>query len=688
MIILSNPTSAAFSMALEIKKSLLQGFNSFKHLKHVHARLLRLGLDQDYYLVNMFLRQGLHFGDTHYSRLVFEQAREPNIFLWNTMIRGLVSNECFYDATEYYCLMRREGFSPNCFTFPFVLKACARLLDFQLGVKIHTLVVKEGFDEDVYVKTSLLCLYASCGYLGHARKVFDDIPDKNVVSWTAIISGYIGVGQYREAIDMFRMFLEMSLRPDSFTIVKVLSACTQLGDLRSGEWIDGYMAEIGMGRNIFVATSLVDMYAKCGNMEKARSVFDGMVEKDIVTWSTMIQNYALNGLPKEALDLFFQMQRENLEPDRYAMVGVLSACGRLGALGLGDWASQMMDRNEFLANAILGTALIDMYAKCGSMVQGWEVFKGMKEKDRVVWNAIISGLAMNGHVKAAFGLFGQIEKIGIQPDGNTFIGLLCGCTHAGLVDDGRRYFDSMNRVFSLTPTIEHYGCMVDLLGRAGLLDEAHQLIKGMPMEANAIVWGALLSGCRLHRDTVLAEHVLMKLIELEPWNSGNYVLLSNIYSASHRWDKAAKLRSRMNDNGIQKIPGCSWIEVDGVVHEFRVGDKSHPLTKQIYAKLEELAMKLKAAGYVPSTDFVLFDIEEEEKEHFLGCHSEKLAIAFGLISTSPKDVIRVVKNLRVCGDCHDAIKLISRFTGREVIVRDNNRFHSFIDGSCSCRDYW
>jgi hypothetical protein len=230
--------------------------------------------------------------------------------------------------------------------------------------------------------------------------------------------------------------------------------------------------------------------------------------------------------------------------------------------------------------------------------------------------------------------------------------------------------------------------MVDLLGRAGLLDEAHQLIKGMPMEANAIVWGALLSGCRLHRDTVLAEHVLMKLIELEPWNSGNYVLLSNIYSASHRWDKAAKLRSRMNDNGIQKIPGCSWIEVDGVVHEFRVGDKSHPLTKQIYAKLEELAMKLKAAGYVPSTDFVLFDIEEEEKEHFLGCHSEKLAIAFGLISTSPKDVIRVVKNLRVCGDCHDAIKLISRFTGREVIVRDNNRFHSFIDGSCSCRDYW
>ncbi|KAB1225390.1 hypothetical protein CJ030_MR1G015670 [Morella rubra] len=688
MTIFSNPTSSTISKALEIKRSLLQGFNSFKHLKYVHAHLLRLGLDQDNYLLNMFLRHGLHFGETYYTRLVFEQAREPNIFLWNTMIRGLVSNDCFHDAIEYYGLMRREGYLPNCFTFPFVLKACARLLDFQLGVEIHTLVVKEGFDDDVYVKTSLLCLYASCGFLGYARKVFEDIPEKNVVSWTAIISGYIGVCQYREAIDMFRMLVEMDLRPDSFTIVKVLSACTQLGDLRSGEWINGYMAEIGMGRNLFVATSLVDMYAKCGNMEKARYVFDRMEEKDIVTWSTMIQTYALNGLPKEALDLFFQMQREKLEPDRYAMVGVLSACARLGALDLGIWASELMDREEFLSNPVLGTALIDMYAKCGSVAQGWEVFNGMKEKDRVVWNAIISGLSMNGHVKAAIGLFGQMEKTGIQPDGNTFIGILCGCTHAGLVNEGRRYFNSMNRVFSLTPTIEHYGCMVDLLGRAGLLGEAHQLIKSMPMEANAIVWGALLSGCRLHRDTKLAEIVLKKLIELEPWNSGNYVLLSNVYSASHRWEEAEKLRSSMNERGIQKIPGCSWIEVDGVVHEFLVGDKSHPLSQKIYAKLDELGMELKAAGYVPSTDFVLFDIEEEEKEHFLGCHSEKLAIAFGLISTSPNDIIRVVKNLRVCGDCHEAIKLISKFTGREIIVRDNNRFHSFIDGSCSCRDYW
>ncbi|KAH8505919.1 hypothetical protein H0E87_012938 [Populus deltoides] len=604
------------------------------------------------------------------------------------MIHGLVLNDSFQESIEIYHSMRKEGLSPDCFTFPFLLKACARLLDSKLGIKLHGLVVKAGCESDAFVNTSLVSLYGKCGFIDNAFKVFDDIPEKNVAAWTAIISGYIGVGKCREAINMFRRLLDMGLRPDSFSLVRVLAACTRIGDLRSGEWIDDYITKIGMVRNVFVATSLVDFYVKCGNMERACSVFDGMLEKDIVSWSSMIQGYASNGLPKEALDLFFKMLNEGFRPDCYAMVGVLCACARLGALELGNWASNLMDRNEFLGNPVLGTALIDMYAKCGRMDSAWEVFRAMRKKDIVVWNAAISGLAMSGHVKAAFGLFGQMEKSGIEPDGNTFVGLLCACTHAGLVDEGRQYFNSMERVFTLTPEIEHYGCMVDLLGRAGFLDEAHQLVKSMPMEANAIVWGALLGGCRLHRDTQLVEVVLKQLIALEPSNSGNYVLLSNIYSANHKWEDAAKIRSIMSERGIKKVPGYSWIEVDGVVHEFLVGDTSHPLSEKIYAKLGELVKDLKASGYVPTTDYVLFDIEEEEKEHFIGCHSEKLAIAFGLISTAPNDKIRVVKNLRVCGDCHEAIKHISRFTGREIIVRDNNRFHCFNDGSCSCKDYW
>ncbi|XP_004305093.1 PREDICTED: putative pentatricopeptide repeat-containing protein At3g08820-like [Fragaria vesca subsp. vesca] len=688
MTALGSRACLAISKALETKHRLIEGFTSFKQLKHAHARLLRLGLDQDNHLLTLLLRSAFDFRQTNYALLVFHRTAEPNVYLFNTIIRGLVSHECWEDAIRLYGSMRTEGLFPDSYTFPFVLKACARRLDLQIGLSVHTLVVKTGFDFDVYVKTSLLCLYAKCGYMEHAHKVFDDLPEKSVVSWTAIVSGYIGAGKFREAIDAFLRLLEMGLRPDSLSLVRAISACSQLGDLRSGEWIDDYITEIGMARNVFVATSLVDLYAKCGNMEKARFVFDGIAEKDVVVWSSMIQGYALNGLPKEAVDLFFQMQKENLKPDCYAMVGVLSACARLGALGLGEWASNLVDRNEIFNNPVLGTALIDMYAKCGSIVQAWEVFKGMKKKDHVVWNAAMSGLAMNGHVKAVFGLFGQVEKYGVRATGNTFMGLLCGCCHAGLVDEGRSYFNSMTRVYSLTPTIEHYGCMVDLLGRAGLLDEAYDLINSMSMKANSVVWGALLGGCRLHRDTQLAELALKQLIELEPWNSAHYVLLSNVYSASQKWDEAANIRSRMNEQGLQKIPGCSWIEVNGVVHEFLVGDKSHELSDKIYAKLNELAKDLKAAGYIPTTDFVLFDIEEEEKEHFLGCHSEKLAIAFALIATAPQDTIRVSKNLRVCGDCHQAIKLISKITSREIIVRDNNRFHRFIDGTCSCRDYW
>ncbi|KAK3404981.1 putative pentatricopeptide repeat-containing protein At3g08820 isoform X1 [Eucalyptus grandis] len=686
----ASPAAASLrGKSSEIKTLLLRGLASSGQLKQVHASLLRHGLDQDPSLLNPVLRRAFDFPDAAgYPGLLFRQARRPGVYLWNTMIHGLVSSDRFGEALDFYRSMRRDGLLPDYFTLPFVLKACARLSEFELGRRMHALVVKMGVGLDAYVQTGLLCFYTRCGCVEDAYKVFDDIPDKNVVSWTAMITGFIEYERFGEAVAIFTRMLEMGLRPDCLTLVKAVSACSRLGDARCGEWIHRYVTNIGMEKNVFVATSLLDMYVKCGNMEKARYLFDTMPEKDVVPWSIMVQGYASHGLPREALSIFFQMQRENLMPDCYVMVGLLNACAQLGAQEFGCWASNLIDRNEFLDNPILGTALIDMYAKCGSVARAWGFFREMRERDRVVWNAAITGLAMNGHVKPAFGLFGQVEKLGVRPDGNTFMGLLCACTHAGLVNEGRQYFNSMVNVFSLPPTIEHYGCMVDLLGRAGHLEEAHNLIKDMPMEPNTIVWGALLGGCRLHRDTKLAEHVLKKLIELEPWNSGNYVLLSNIYSSSRRWDDAADIRSRMNNQGIQKVPGYSWIEVGGIVHEFLVGDESHPMSKEIYAKLEELAKELKAGGYVPTTEFVLFDIEEEEKEHNLSWHSEKLAVAFGLISTGPNVVIRVVKNLRVCGDCHQALKLISKITQREIIVRDNNRFHCFIDGSCSCRDYW
>ncbi|XP_057549648.1 putative pentatricopeptide repeat-containing protein At3g08820 [Amaranthus tricolor] len=674
--------------ALELKSCFDIGFESFEHLKQAHGRLFRLGLCQDRNFINSLLGYYSQFGNTKYIKLFFYGYKNPKVSMFNNVITGLVSNGFVEDSIQCYHLMRSYGLLPNNYTCPFILKACARISEYQLGLNIHNLVVKLGFEGNVYVNTSLLSMYANCGSIYDARKVFDSMPEKNVVSWTAIISGYLNDGQFYEAVSLFRSLLENRLKPDGFTIVRIVCACANLGELEFGEWIHNYVSLNGMVKDNVLMTSLVDMYAKCGCMDKAHGVFNQILEKDVVSWSAMIQGYVANGYVNEALDMFFEMERENIKPDSTTLVGVLCACTRLGAMNLGERVISSLKREELMGNLVLGTSLIDMYAKCGNSISAWKVFKEIKHRDVAVWNAAISGLSINGHVKLAFGLFAQMEKLGFQPNSNTYLGLLCGCTHAGLVDEGWKFFNSINHVYSMSPTIEHYGCMVDLLSRSGLLNEAYHFIHSMPMEPNVIVWGALLSGCRLHRNTHLAEHVLEQLIQLQPWNSGNYVLLSNIYSANNKYFEAEKIRVRMNEQGIQKIPGYSWIEVGGTVHQFVAGDISHPLSVKIHAKLSELVTDVRAAGYVPATDFALFDIEVEEKEQLLQYHSEKLAIAFGLISTPSDHVIRVVKNLRVCGDCHTAIKIISRITGREIVVRDNNRFHNFLDGSCSCNDYW
>ncbi|CAA0831438.1 Putative pentatricopeptide repeat-containing protein [Striga hermonthica] len=609
------------------KAALFQGFASFAQLKHIHARLLRLDLHRDHYLLNIMLKSGFHFNRPTYSAAVFGQAHEPNVYLYNTMIRGLASRDCFGQAIEFFFSMRRAGFLPNNNTFPFVLKSCAWNMDGELGASVHSLAVKAGYDDDVFLKTGLVGFYSKLDNLDDARKVFDDIIEKNVVSWSAMMGGYIRARKYREAVDLFMESLETGSRPDSYTLVRALSACAQQGDLNSGRWIHNCVVAMGMGSNVFVNTALVDMYAKCGDMDKARTLFEEMPERDMVTWGAVIQGYAANGLPNEALEFFHRMLAHGLRPDCYVIVGVLSACARLGALQLGERAHAMMEEKEFTKNPVVGTALIDMYAKCGKINAAWEVFAVMRARDIVLFNAIISGLAMTGQARAVLACFGLLQK-------------------------------------------------------------SHRAVLSMPMQANAVVWGALLGGCRLHRDTRLAEHVLERLIELEPWNSGNYVLLSNLYSVNKKWGESEKIRSVMREKGIQKVSAYSWIEVDGFMHEFLVGDTTHPESGRIYAKLGELGKELREAGYMPTTEYVLFDIDEEEKEHFVGCHSEKLALAFGLISTGDGTVIRIVKNLRVCGDCHEMIKLVSRITGREIVVRDTNRFHHFTGGSCSCEDYW
>ncbi|CBI29005.3 unnamed protein product, partial [Vitis vinifera] len=426
-----------------------------------------------------------------------------------------------------------------------------------------------------------------------------------------------------------------------------------------------------------------------GKRDDAFGLFSEMPCRDVVSWNSMLACYAQCGKPNEALALFDQMRAVGVKPTEATVVSLLSACAHLGALDKGLHLHTYINDNRIEVNSIVGTALVDMYAKCGKISLATQVFNAMESKDVLAWNTIIAGMAIHGHVKEAQRLFKEMKEAGVEPNDITFVAMLSACSHAGMVDEGQKLLDCMSSSYGIEPKVEHYGCVIDLLARAGLLEEAMELIGTMPMEPNPCALGALLGGCRIHGNFELGEMVGKRLINLQPCHSGRYILLSNIYAAAKKWDDARKVRNLMKVNGISKVPGVSVIELKGMVHRFVAGDWSHPESNKIYEKLNEIHTRLKSAiGHSADTGDVLLDMEEEDKEHALPVHSEKLAIAYGLLHLDSKEAIRIVKNLRVCRDCHHVTKLISKVYGREIIVRDRNRFHHFEDGECSCLDFW
>ncbi|KAE7998841.1 hypothetical protein FH972_003343 [Carpinus fangiana] len=702
---------------------LLSKCRSIQDLKQVHSHIIKTGLHNTHFAISKLIECCAisPIGDLSYALSVFESIQEPNRFIWNTIIRGhsLSSNPML--AVEFYVRMILCGAEPNSYTFPFVLKSCAKVGATHEGKQVHAQVLKLGLECDAFVHTSLINMYAQNGELENARlvfdkstlrdavsftalitgyaarglmddahRLFDEIPVRDVVSWNAMIAGYAQCGWFEEALAFFEEMRKMNVPPNESTLVTVLSACAQSGSVELGNWVQSWIEDHhGLGSNLRLVNALIDMYSKCGDLETARGLFDGIHQRDVISWNVMIGGYTYMSCYKEALALFRLMLRSNIEPNDVTLLGVLPACASLGALDLGKWIHAYVDKNfQNITNSSLWTSLIDMYAKCGNIEAAEQVFDGMSSKSLASWNAMISGLGMHGHADKAIALFTKMVNEGLKPDDITFVGLLSACTHAGLLELGRQYFSSMIYDFNILPKLQHYGCMIDLLGRAGMFDEAETLMKNMEMEPDGAIWGSLLGACKVHKRVELGEHVAEHLFELEPENPGGYVLLSNIYAGACRWDDVARVRTRLNDKGLKKLPGCTSIEVDSVVHEFLVGDKEHPLSKDIYEMLEETDRLLEMAGFVPDTSEVLHDMDEEWKEGALSHHSEKLAIAFGLISTKPGTTIRIVKNLRVCGNCHSATKLISKIFNREIIARDRNRFHHFKDGSCSCKDYW
>eukprot|EP01018_Ginkgo_biloba_P026787 Gb_37517 [translate_table: standard] len=656
--------------------------------KEIHDDIIRIGVDSDVFVRNALIAMYGKCGRVDIARQLFDEMSEINVVSWNTMIAGYVQNRHANDALTLFNEMQLADIQPDLVTITSVLSACAHLADLQQGKWIHDFLMRSGFDSNVFVTTALIDMYTKCGNMEIARQLFDKMPKRNVVSWNAMIAGYAQNGHANEAWKLFHQMQLAEEIPDSVTMVSVLQACAHLGVLEQGKRVHDYVIRRGFQSDVYVGNSLVAMYAKCGSINIARQLFDNMSKRNVVSWNAMIFGYAENGHAHEALRLFYQMQMADVTPDLATILSVLSGCSHLAALRQGERIHGFIIRSGFESDTFVGNSLIDMYGKCGSIEIARQFFDKMAERDVVSWNAMIAGYGMHGCGENVLTLFFQMKQTGIKPDDITFISVLSACSHAGLVNEGCQYFYYMNQHYCITPSVEHYACMVDLLGRAGRLDEAQDFIEKMPLEPSASVWGALLSACRIYCNMELGERVAERLFELEPENPGYYVLLSNIYATAGRWNDVANVRTMMKDKGVKKQPGCSMIEVNNRVHAFLVGDKSHPQSEKIYGMLETLSGQMEQAGYLPNTDFVLHDVEDEMKEHVLYSHSEKLAIAFGLISTSPGTPIRITKNLRVCADCHSAIKFISKIVKREIIVRDVNRFHHFNGGLCSCGDYW
>lgn len=523
---------------------------------------------------------------------MFDRIPIRNASVYNAIFKGYLDNEKFSDLMVLFSNMICENVRPNTYTFPMVLKSCVRLMALKEGEVVHSLVLKIGFKSNTYVGSTLIDLYSSVGRVRWAYRVFSEMVLRNVVTWTSMINGCVSNGDLIFARKLF------DLAPERDVVLwnTMLLAYIDHGDMVEARKLFDVMPD----KDLISWNTLLNGYANNGDVEGCEELFEEMPQRNIFSWNGLIGGYAHNGRFVEVLSAFKRMLHgSDVQPTDATLVNVLSACARLGALDLGKWVHVYAESNAYKDNLYVCNGLIDLYAKCGMIESAINVFRNMVKKDLISWNTIINGLAVHGHGAEALKLFSEMKLGGEKPDAVTYIGVLCACSHLGLVDEGFEYFQSMVDEHSIVPQIVHYGCIVDLLGRAGLLEQAVDFVNKMPLNADAVIWTALLGACRVHKNVEFAELALQKLIQIEPNNPSNYVMLGNIYRSAKRWEDVARLKVAERDTGSRKLPGCSLIEVEDGVVEFYSFDERHSRSEEIYGALKGLMNVIQAYAYVP-----------------------------------------------------------------------------------------
>ncbi|WCJ28919.1 Pentatricopeptide repeat (PPR) superfamily protein [Euphorbia peplus] len=654
----------------------------------LHSLAIRSGCSIDEFLgcslVDMYSKCGV----VSDALKVFNMVKDPDVVAWSAMIAGLDQQGCSKVAVDLFNRMRGTGIRPNQYTLASVVSAATNVGDLHFGRSIHSCVYKYGLQFDNSVGNALITMYMKGGLVQDGIRVFESMKVRDLVSWNALLSGF---HDFEKSDEGFRIFCEMlsaGLMPNMYTFVSVLRSCTTLLNVYFGKQVHAHIIKNSLDANDFVGTALIDMYAKTGRVEDADVAFHRLTNRDVFTWTVIISGHAQTEQAEKAVKYLRQMLREGVKPNEFTFASGLSGCSRMATLGNGQQLHSLIVKSGHHSDMFVSSALVDMYGKCGCLEDTEALFKGLPFRDTVSWNIIISAYSQHGLGKKALEAFNTMLIEGVVPDELTFIGILAACSYTGLVEEGKKFFNSMSKEYGITPSIEHHACMVDILGRAGRFSEVEVFIEEMKLTPYSLIWETVLGACKLHGNVDLGKQAAKKLFELEPEMDSGYILLSNIFAAKGKWDDARNTRTLMSTRGVKKEPGCSWIEIDGHVHVFTAHDGSHPRTREIYAKLEELGKKLKSTGYMPKTETVLHNISYKEKQEHLYYHSERLALAFSLISTNSIKPIRIFKNLRICEDCHDVMKLISEITNRVIIIRDIKRFHHFKDGSCSCQDHW
>lgn len=595
----------------------------------------------------------------------------------------------YVEVLRLFKILNSEKFvRPNEYVFATVLSSCSDLRVKRQGMQCHGYVLKSGLVFYAYVKNALLRIYTRCLDMDGALGVFKGVPGLDVLSYNSIIDGFLENGYLREAFGVLVQMVDECVPWDHITYVIALGLCAHLKDTKLGPQVHGRIFREGVGIDAFIGSSIIDMYGKCGKTCIARNAFDGFHNRNVVHWTAVMAAYAQNGFFEECLNLCREMMLEGVQPNEFTYGVMLNSCAGLSALGHGDLLNGHTVKSGFRNYLIVENALINMYSKSGSIEYANQVFSDMTHRDSVTWNSMISGFSHHGLGREALSVFYEMLTAAEVPNYVTFVGVLSACGHVGHVNEGFYYLNQLMRNMGIQPGLEHYTCVIGLLGRAGLVDEAENFMRSIPIKWDVVAWRTLLNACHVHRHVRLGKQVAEIILKLDPNDVGTYILLSNIYAKARRWEGVANVRKLMRGRDIKKEPGVSWIQVKNKTHIFVSEDKKHKDMVQIYEKLAELISQIKLLGYVPDIATVLHDVEDEQKEEYLSYHSEKLAIAFGILNIPLVAPIHVIKNLRMCHDCHSAVKLISLVTKRKIIVRDANRFHCFQNGTCSCGDYW